>query len=212
VKALFRDNGLTIALAALFLLSALGMILSGHAAHNEELREHGSAAIGLLSYMASGDFLSALFENWESEFLQMSAYVMLTAMLFQRGSAESRDPDNPYRPGDQLPLATRTRNPVLSWLYSYSLGIALALLFIISFALHWFASLAAANEEALRHGNTVQSMTTYLFDPELWFESFQNWQSEFLSTAVLVVLSIFLRHKGSPESKPASAANAETGA
>jgi hypothetical protein len=212
VRSVFRDNGLTIALVAMFLLSTLGMIWSGHAAHNEELREHGSVANGLMAYLRSGDFLSALFENWESEFLQMSAYVILTAMLFQRGSAESRDPDDPYRPGDELPLATRRRNPVLSWLYSYSLGIALALLFIISFAMHSWASLAAANEEALRHGYAVQSLATYLLTPELWFESFQNWQSEFMSTAILVVLSIFLRHKGSPESKPAGATNAETGA
>lgn len=212
MRTFFRDNGLTIALVALFLFSALGMIWSGHAAYNEELREHGSAAIGLLTYMTSGDFLSALFENWESEFLQMSAYVMLTAMLFQRGSAESRDPDDPDRPDDELPTAIRRRNPILSWLYSYSLGLALALLFIMSFGLHWWASLAAANEEALRHGGELQSLGSYLLDAKLWFESFQNWQSEFMSTAVLVVLSIFLRHKGSPESKPAGAANSETGA
>jgi hypothetical protein len=97
-------------------------------------------------------------------------------------------------------------------LYSYSLGIALALLFIASFVLHWWASLAAANEEALLHGGEVQTLGSYLLDAQLWFESFQNWQSEFMSTAVLVVLSIFLRHKGSPESKPAGAANSETGA
>ncbi|PAP92237.1 DUF6766 family protein [Mesorhizobium wenxiniae] len=212
MRTIFRDNGLTIALVAMFLFSALGMIWSGHSAYNEELREHGSAAIGLLAYLKSGDFLSALFENWESEFLQMSAYVMLTAMLFQRGSAESRDPDDPNRPEDELPTATRRRNPILSWLYSYSLGLALALLFIISFALHWWASLAAANEEALRHGGEVQSLGDYLLDAQLWFESFQNWQSEFMSTAVLVLLSIFLRHKGSPESKPAGASNSETGA
>ncbi|MCF6103084.1 MULTISPECIES: DUF6766 family protein [Mesorhizobium] len=212
MKSFFRDNGLTIALVAMFLFSAIGMIWSGHTAYNEELQNHGSASIGLLSYLASGDFLSALFENWESEFLQMSAYVMLTAMLFQRGSAESRDPDDPNRPEDELPTATRRRNPILSWLYSYSLGLALALLFIISFALHWWASLAAANEEALRHGGEVQSLGDYLLDAQLWFESFQNWQSEFMSTAVLVLLSIFLRHKGSPESKPAGASNSETGA
>jgi hypothetical protein len=212
VRAFFRDNGLTITLVAMFLFSALGMIWSGHAAYNEELREHGSAAIGLLSYLKSGDFLSALFENWESEFLQMSAYVMLTAMLFQRGSAESRDPDNPDRPDDELPAAARRRNPILSWLYAYSLGITLALLFLISFAFHWWASLTAANEEALRHGGEVQSLGDYILDAQLWFESFQNWQSEFMSTAVLVVLSIFLRHKGSPESKPAGSANSETGA
>jgi small-conductance mechanosensitive channel len=212
VKTFVRDNGLTIALVALFLFSGLGMIWSGHSAYNEELQHHGSPAIGLLAYLMSGDFLSALFENWESEFLQMSAYVMLTAMLFQRGSAESRDPDDPERPNDELPATLRRKNPLLSWLYSYSLGISLAVLFLISFALHWWASLAAANAEALRHGGEAQSLASYLMDANLWFESFQNWQSEFMSTAVLVVLSIFLRHKGSPESKPAGAANSETGA
>ena len=212
MKGFWRDNGLTIVLVAMFLLSGLGMIWSGLAAYNEELRDHGEAAIGLLAYLVSGDFLSALFENWESEFLQMSAYVMLTAMLFQRGSAESRDPDDPDRPGDDPPRWLHKRSAVLAWLYSYSLGIALALLFLASFALHWWASLVATNEEALRHGDEIQSLGSYLFDAQLWFESFQNWQSEFMSTAVLVVLSIFLRHKGSPESKPAGASNAETGA
>nr|WP_210328780.1 DUF6766 family protein [Mesorhizobium amorphae] len=195
----------------MFLFSVLGMVWSGQAAHNEELREHGAPAIGVMAYLESGECLSALFENWESEFLQMSAYVMLTAMLFQRGSAESRDPDDPHRPKDELGPATRRRRPILSWLYSYSLGIALAGLFIVSFAFHWWGSLAAANEAALRHGEQPQSLADYLLNAQLWFESFQNWQSEFLSTAVLVLLSIFLRHKGSPESKPVNAANSDTG-
>ena len=209
--AFFRNNGLAIALVAMFLFSVLGMVWSGLAAHNEELRAHGTPAIGVLAYLKSGEFLSALFENWESEFLQMSAYVMLTAMLFQRGSAQSRDPDDPHRPKDELRPATRRRTPILSLLYSYSLGIALALLFIVSFGFHWWTSLRAANEEAARHGERIQSFGKYLLDAQLWFESFQNWQSEFLSTAVLVVLSIFLRHKGSPESKPVCAADADTG-
>ena len=212
MRTFLRDNGLTIALIALFLFSGIGMVWSGHAAYNKELSEHGSPAIGIAGYLTSGDFLSALFENWESEFLQMAAYVMLTAMLFQRGSAESRDPDDPERPKDKLPATTRRRSPVFSWLYSHSLGFALAILFVISFLLHLWGSLTAANEEALRHGGAVQSLGEYLFNSHLWFESFQNWQSEFMSTAVLVVLSIFLRHKGSPESKPTGASNAETGA
>jgi len=212
VRTFLRDNGLTITLVVMFLITAIGMIWSGQATYNEELRHHGAPAVGLLEYLASGDFLSALFENWESEFLQMSAYVMLTAMLFQRGSAESRDPDDPDRPEDEVSLATRRRRPILAWLYSYSLGIALAVLFVLSFALHWWASLAATNEEAFRHGGEGHSLGSYLLSSQLWFESFQNWQSEFMSTAVLVVLSIFLRHKGSPESKPAGAANSETGA
>lgn len=211
MKTFLRDNGLTIVLAAMFIFSLCGMMLSGRVAYNDELQAHGAVPLGLLAYLATGDFLSALFENWESEFLQMAAYVVLTAMLFQRGSAESRDPDDPCRPDDELSAARRARHPALSWLYSYSLGIALAVLFVISFALHWCASLVAANEEALRHGGAVLSLASYLTDARLWFESFQNWQSEFMSTAVLVVLSIFLRHKGSPESKPVASSNRKTG-
>lgn len=169
-----RDNGLTIALLALFLFSLAGMLWSGWMAFNDELGEHGAAAIGLLAYLRSGDFLSALFENWESEFLQMAAYVMLTAMLFQRGSAESRDPDDPDRANDRVPTRIRRRHPVLAWLYAYSLGITLTLLFLLSFALHWTSSLSAVNEEALRHGGQVHSLADHLFDAQLWFESFQN--------------------------------------
>lgn len=211
MRLFFRNNGLTLALAAMFLFSLAGMIWAGHASHNEDLAEHGTPAIGLLAYLGSGDFLSALFENWESEFLQMSAYVILTAMLFQRGSSESRDPDDPGRPNDELPAGLRQRHPALSWLYCNGLGLALAMLFVLSFALHWSSSFAAASERALQHGGAPLSMGGYFFDAQLWFESFQNWQSEFLSTAVLVVLSIFLRQKGSPESKPVGATNAQTG-
>jgi len=207
-----RDNGLTIALIGLFAASFGGMIWSGWIAFNTELENHGATAVSLLTYVCSGDFLSAVFENWESEFLQMGAYVILTAILFQRGSAESRDPDEPDRPNDELSMHLRRGHPVLAWLYSYSLGIALAILFVLSFIFHWISSHTAATEEALRHGARAGSLFEYLADAQLWFESFQNWQSEFLATAVLVVLSIFLRHKSSPESKPTGAANSETGA
>lgn len=207
-----KDNGLTIALIGLFAASFGGMIWSGWIAYNAQLEMHGSKAISLLTYLGSGDFLSAVFENWESEFLQMGAYVILTALLFQRGSAESRDPDEPDRPNDELPAHLRRRHPVLAWVYSYSLGIALAILFILSFVFHWIGSHAAANEEALRHGARTGSLFEHLADAQLWFESFQNWQSEFLATAVLVVFSIFLRHKSSPESKPTGAPHSKTGA
>ncbi len=98
MRRFLRDNGLSIALLTMFLLSVVGMIGTGQVSYNEELRQHGADEISLFAYVATGDFLSALFENWESEFLQMSAYVILTAILFQRGSAESRDPDDPNRP------------------------------------------------------------------------------------------------------------------
>lgn len=212
---LLQNNGLTIALMLMFALSLCGHWLAGWRVENQELAEHGRAGIGLLAYLSNAEFLSTLFENWESEFLQMAVYVVLTAKLIQRGSAESRDPD---APGEVLPTDD-PRAPRgarlggwLGWLYAHSLGTALIGLFLASFVLHWTFSASAANEAARLHGAPTQSLLDYVADPQLWFESFQNWQSEFLSTAVLVVLSIFLRQQNSPESKRVSSPNSATGA
>jgi hypothetical protein len=212
IARFFRDNGLTIVLLAAFFGSVAGMAVAGLVFENQQLREHGAAQLSLLAYLGSAAFQSALFENWESEFLQMGAYVILTAMLFQRGSAESRDPDAPFRPGDELPASVGKWPRLGRWLYAHGLGLALSALFVLSFVLHWLASVAEANDEALRHGGTPQLAYAYLGSPQLWFESFQNWQSEFLATAVLVVLSIFLRYRGSPESKALEDAHSDTGA
>lgn len=200
----FRDNGLTIVLLLMFAFSLGGMALTGLAALNNEQLEHGGRAMSLAQFLSSSRFISVTFENWESEFLQMASYVILTAYLFQRGSAESRDPESADRPMD---AAT-----TVGWIYAHSLGLALIALFVISFVLHWLASATDAAHEALLHGQTTGGVLDHLAEPQFWFESFQNWQSEFLSTAVLVVLSIFLRYRGSPESKPVLALNSETGA
>ena len=217
---LMKDNGLTIALMLLFFGSLVGMLLTGWQTENQELLQHNQTSVSVVAYFFGHAFQSALFENWESEFLQMSAYVMMTAILFQRGSSESKDPDEQNAAEDEDP-ATKRNDPNAPWpvragglwskLYSYSLGTTLALLFLGSFLLHWLHSVGAANELALQHGEQIHDTWAYLGNPQLWFESFQNWQSEFLSTAVLVVLSIALRFRGSPESKPVAAPNAKTG-
>jgi hypothetical protein len=219
MSKVLKNNGLTIVLMLLFLASIVGHWLTGWKVENEELARHGEAAIGLGQYATDYNFLSTVFENWESEFLQMSAYVVLTAMLIQKGSAESKDPDEPPRDGDLARQAGKPNAPRIlragdfaRWLYAHSLGLALFLLFIASFVIHWINSAGAAAEEAQQHGEAVQSTIAYLGDPQLWFESFQNWQSEFLSTAMLVVLSIFLRQRESPESKPVAAPHGQTGA
>jgi len=216
---LFKNNGLTIALMALFLASIVGQWIAGWHVENEELARHGQDAISLGAYMIDPNFLSSVFENWESEFLQMSAYVVLTAILIQRGSAESRDPDDSLRDADLKAQARKRGAPRIlmggdaaRWLYAHSLGIALFLLFLLSFLLHWWNSAEAAAEEALEHGEPPVGVLAYLGDPQLWFESFQNWQSEFLSTAVLIVLSIWLRQRESPESKAVAAPHDATGA
>lgn len=215
----FRDQGLTIVLMLLFAGSLVGHWLTGVRFENEELLRHGEPPIGAIAFLGDPQFLSTVFENWESEFLQMSAYVVLTAVLFQRGSAESADPDEGPRDAEiaqeshtrDAPAALR-RGPAARWLYAHSLGIVLFVLFIASFTLHWLFSARMAGDEAALHGEAAKSYGQYLTDPQLWFESFQNWQSEFLSTAVLVVLSIWLRQKNSPESKPVTAPHGQTGA
>ncbi|CAN5490468.1 hypothetical protein BH10PSE3_BH10PSE3_04450 [soil metagenome] len=213
---LLKNNGLTLALMALFAATLVGQWLTGWRVATEDLQRHGQPAIGVLAYLSDPAFISTVFENWESEFLQMSVYVVLTAYLVQRGSSESKDPDAPERdvlPSDdpEAPPLARKADPA-AWLYSHGLGIALGLLFVASFLLHWTFSAREAAREATQHGEPAVTTLAYLADPQLWFESFQNWQSEFLSTAVLVVLSIFLRQKNSPESKPVAAPNAQTGA
>jgi hypothetical protein len=209
-RSWLRDNGLTLVLVALFLGSFIGQVFAGHAAENDERLQDDAATLALGEYVVSGAFLSSVFENWESEFLQMWAYVMLTAYLFQRGSPESRDPDGEEeeRPGEG-PGAMRTLGDKL---YAHSLGLALLALFILSFLLHWTNSARHAAEKALQSGEPAPTMFQYLGDPQLWFESFQNWQSEFLSTAVLIVLGIFLRERLSPESKAVGEPNQKTGA
>ena len=214
----FKNNGLTVVLMLLFLGSLIGQWLAGVRFENEELMRHGEEPIGAIAFLSDPQFLATVFENWESEFLQMSAYVVLTAFLFQKGSAESEDPDTPSRDG---PLSEMDRNthapaavrkgPVVRWGYAHPLGIALLILFVASFLLHWLFSTQLAAEEAGLHGEAAQTYGQYLTSPQLWFESFQNWQSEFLSTAVLVVLSIWLRQKDSPESKPVTAPHSKTG-
>ncbi|MGO4169527.1 DUF6766 family protein [Novosphingobium sp. YAF33] len=213
-----RDNGLTIALLLLFAGSITGQWLAGWQVSVEDAQRHHQAAMSLLTYTASSEFLSSVFENWESEFLQMSAYVVLTAFLFQRGSAESKDPDAKPR-DDNLEAEARkpdaprilTRGRVWRAIYARSLGLTLFLLFLISFVIHWTQSAKVAAQEAIAHGEKPLSVIAYLGDPQLWFESLQNWQSEFLSTAVLVVLSIFLRQRESPESKAVAAPHSKTG-
>ena len=217
---LIKNQSLTIVMFALFLLSALGMVVTGVRHYNDDQREHGQQTVGIVEYLGTGAFVEALFENWESEFLQMGVYVLLTAFLFQKGSAESKDPDgeeevdkDPRNQRDKSDAPGPVKRGGLALLlYENSLAIALFALFVLTFALHALGGAADYNEQQLAHGGESVSTFGYLLTAQMWFESFQNWQSEFLSVGALVVLSIFLRQRGSPESKPVAAAHAETGA
>jgi hypothetical protein len=218
MKRFFRDNGLSLTLFGLFALALVGQTLTGWRAHAEELKLHQSTEIGLVDYLATGHFISAIFENWESEFLQMAAYVLLTVFLIQKGSPESKSPDQSEEAKDK---PDRKRWAEAPWpvkyggftlkLYSHSLSLALIVLFVLSFALHLVGSNRNANEQAAQHQQPSLSLADTAIDPQFWYESFQNWQSEFLSIGVLLVLGIFLRERGSPESKPVAAPHSMTG-
>ncbi|MGE0218219.1 DUF6766 family protein [Mycolicibacterium sp.] len=216
-----RDNGLLLTCLGLFLVFFAGMIVSGAATYNEEQREHGSAeTVSVVGYLLSGDFIEATFENWESEFLQMGMYVVLTAFLYQKGSSESkpidekapqdRDPRS-ERVTAKTPWPVRRRGSVLA-LYEHSLAIALFVLFFASWALHAVGGVAAFNEEQLQHGQPAISVWRYVTTAQFWFESMQNWQSEFVAVAAIVGLSVFLRQRGSPESKPVAEPHRDTSA
>ncbi|MBA2719948.1 MAG: hypothetical protein H0U52_12020 [Chloroflexi bacterium] len=212
-----RNHSLTIVVVALFAMSIAGQTLTGWSVYNDDQREHGADAVALPEYLTTGHFGEAVFENWESEFLQMGLFVLLTVALRQKGSPESkpidgeeevdRQPD-PDRPGAPWPVRA---GGLISKIYERSLSIALISFFIISFGLHVITGAAAYSEEQQAHGEPSVTAIEYVATPQLWFESLQNWQSEFLSIAALVVLSIFLRQRGSPESKPVDAPLWETG-
>lgn len=220
LKKLLRDQGLSLCLLLLFAGTFLGQSIAGHRQHSQAQREHGQPAISYTSYLTTPDFIEATFENWESEFLQMALYVWLTSFLFQRGSAESKDPDSPDDASDEDPQKHQNdpdapypvrKQGFLLVLYERSLVLALLVLFLISFGLHFAGSVRQSCEEQLLHGQTCESAMQQLFGSKFWFESLQNWQSEFFSIAALVILSIFLRQRGSPESKPVHAPHSATG-
>lgn len=212
----FYRNGLSLVFLSLFLITLVAQGLTGWKQHNKDLSEEQAPQIGLGTYLKSGHFISATFENFESEFLQMALYVILTVSLRQIGSAESKKLDEPEdvdrepKPGKNAPLAVRKGGWIL-WLYSRSLSICFALLFLFSWCMHLYGSWQNHNVEQQSKHLSKDSLAAYLGQPEFWFETFQNWQSEFLSVFSIVFLTIYLRQKGSPESKPVDAPHLETG-
>jgi hypothetical protein len=214
---ILRNNGLSIAFFVLFLLSLVGQFFSGFKEYNKERQQEGAAEVTYNTYFHSGHFIQSTFENWESEFLQMALFVVLTIWLKQKGSSESkkfdepeevdREPD-PNREG--APWSVRRGGLILK-LYKHSLTIALVLLFLLSMGLHFYGSLRDENEQLGMKGLPPETALEYLGDSRFWFESFQNFQSEFLSIFAIIVLSIYLRQQGSSQSKPVDAAHEETG-
>jgi hypothetical protein len=219
VRRFLLDNSLSLAAFGFFIFSFAGQIFAGQREYNGEREAHGQPAVTMSSYLSSGAFVEATAENWESEFLQMGVFVLLTAYLYQRGSSESKTIEEPDAV-DQDPREARN-DPEAPWpvrrggvwlsIYKNSLGGALLLLFVGSFIAHAIGGAMAYNESQLQHGGATVTAVGYLGTSQFWFESFQNWQSEFFSVGLLVLMSIWLRQQGSAQSKPVAAASSDTG-
>lgn len=217
MKTFFRNYGLSLTFFILFLISLIGQAITGRKEFNEEIQSMGGQALTMSQYLVSGHFIQSTFENWESEFLQMVLFLVLSVFLYQKGSSESKDPDKD-EDVDRQPDSKRRKAPwpvkkgggILT-LYKHSLSLALASLFLLSFILHWYGSLKDYNHEQALKGKTTETAIEYLSNSRFWFESFQNWESEFLSIFSIIILSIYLREFGSPQSKPVDAPHDQTG-
>lgn len=208
----FKKNGLLIVFGFLMVLALIGQAITGWHENNEERVDKGLAPYSFTTYLHSGHFIQATFENWESEFLQMGMYVFLTVFLYQQGSAESKSLDEPEEVDREPVASVNAPWPVRKggWvlvLYKNSLSLIFMLLFILSFFAHAYGTMKEINQEDKK----TLTMWQTLSENRFWFESLQNWQSEFLSVASIVFFSIYLRQKGSPESKPVDAPHKETG-
>ncbi|TGE26781.1 hypothetical protein E5K02_16130 [Hymenobacter metallicola] len=211
------ENSLLLVGFALVLLTMVGQALTGWKEYNADLEDLHLAPLSLGQYLTSGHFLEATFENWESEFLQMGLFVLLTIWLRQKGSSESKklyeqeEVDRQPDPGKEDAPGPVKRGGWVLTLYKKSLSIAFFLLFFASVWLHARGGLEVYNIEQRQHGEPTATLLEFMTTSRFWFQSFQNWQSEFLSIVAIVGLSIYLRQHGSPQSKPVDASNDETG-
>ena len=220
MKRFLRENSLSLVFAALFLAAVGGQSYVGWEKFNEDALAHGAATISYGRYLLSSDFGVAVLENWQSEYLQFFLFIAATIWLVQKGSTESKDVDEIGLEPDERQLVGRHAGDASpSWakaggwrtaVYSHSLLIAMGLIFVLS----WFGQSVTGwtqfNEQQREHDEKTVSWGGYLARPDFWERTLQNWQSEFLAVGTLAVFSIYLRERGSPQSKPVGAPHAET--
>lgn len=207
-----RENSLSIVFGVLLVVTLVGQALVGVAGYNEAARTDGLAQMSLGRYVTSSSFAVDVAENWQSEYLQFTLYILLTVWLVQRGSSESKKPGDVGLGSDREEKVGRYAEPDapapvlaggwLSGLYSFSLTLVMAVIFLLSWTAQAVTGRVAFNEERLRDLLDPVSLTGYLTHPDFWSRTFQNWQSELLAVGSMVVFAVFLRQRGSPESKP----------
>lgn len=217
MKRFLKENSLSIIFLGLFFVAFAGQMATGYMEYLAELEDVAANKITFWQYLKSGHFAQATFENWESEFLQMALFVVLTVSLSQKGSSESKSLEgkdktdkepNPKRKGAPWPVR---KGGLILKLYETSLSLSLFILFALSWILHFYGSIRDENVFRQVRSQPTVTIMQHLGDSRFWFESFQNWQSEFLSVFAIVVLSIYLRQKGSSQSKQIDAPYDETG-
>jgi hypothetical protein len=222
MRTFLRQNSLSLFFGIIFLAALAGQGLAGHADYNAQQITDGLATISLGRYLTSSSFAADVAENWQSEYLQFLLYILATVWLLQRGSPESKELDKagtesdqqqktgPYAEGTS-PVSAR-RGGLITTVYSNSLGLVMGTIFFASWGMQSWAGQIAFNEEQLAQLKAPASWAGYVTAPDFWNRTLQNWQSEFLAVGSMAVLSIYLRQRGSPESKPVGSAHSTTGA
>ena len=216
-----RANALSLAFGALFFVTLVGQAISGAADFNAQQIANGLEPVSLTEYVTSSSFGVDVMENWQSEYLQFFLYIFATVWLVQHGSSESKKPGEEGAESDKEQKVGRhatADSPAWArtggWrtaLFSRSLGLLMGGLFLLTWAASSVAGWAAYNSEQLGEREDPVSWLGYLAGPDFWNRSFQNWQSEMLAVGSMAVFSVYLRQRGSPESKPVGVAHAETG-
>jgi hypothetical protein len=215
------ENSLSLFFLALFLISLVGQSIAGLYEFNDHQTQHGEATVSYGRYVVSSDFGADMLENWQSEWLQFWVFALATVWLVQKGSNESkrlgdagRETDMEQRVGPHAPAAAPRWAKVKDWrlsLYSNSFFIVMGLVFLTTWVAQSFATWTVFNDEQQAHDDATVSWLTYIGSADFWERSLQNWQSEFLAVGTMVVFTIYLRQRGSPESKPVGAPHEETG-
>ena len=216
-----RANALALAFGVLFLVTLVGQALSGVADFNAQQVTDGLPQVSLGDYVTSSSFAVDVMENWQSEYLQFFLYVFATVSLVQRGSAESKPPGEEGTESDRdQRVASHAQGDSPPWaraggwrtaLFSRSLGLVMGGLFLLTWAASAVAGRAAYNGQQLGQRQDPVSFLGYLGEADFWNRSFQNWQSEMLAVGSMAVFSVYLRQRGSPESKLVGAAHHDTG-
>jgi hypothetical protein len=221
VRRFLRENSLSLTFLGLFLISLAGQAVAGFYEFNQHEEQHNEQSISFLRYLSGSDFGADMLENWQSEWLQFWVFAVATVWLIQKGSNESKRPedvgletDEQQRVGPHAPRNAPRWAKVRGWrlsIYSNSFLIVMGLVFLATWLAQSFTSWTAYNEDQQAHDEATVSWLGYLGSANFWNRSLQNWQSEFLAVGTMAVFTIYLRQRGSPESKPVGAPHEETG-